>query len=132
MAKRYLGVVIVSGLFLGLACKDGDGGYTCFPGNEDCPCVGSVCLAGLECVQDICVAAGAGGSTGVDTTSSGEGPTSMSTGTTGDEPTSTGTVTTGDASTSTGTGTSGTDTDGTTGTTGTGTDGTTGTTGTTG
>ena len=135
MSTRALGILLVSGLFLGLACKDGNGGYTCFPGNEDCPCVGGVCLAGLECMQDVCVATGAGGSTaaestGTSTGTTGEPPTSTSIGTTGD-PTSTGTGTSGDATTSTGTGTSGDASTGT-GTSGTDTDQTTGTTGTTG
>lgn len=47
-------ILFVFGLFVGFGCKDQDGGYTCFPGNEGCACVGSVCLAGLECVEKIC------------------------------------------------------------------------------
>lgn len=130
MTSRALAIVIVIGLFLGLACKDGQGGYTCFPGNEDCPCVGGVCLAGLECVDDTCVVAGGVGSTGTAGTDTG-------TESSGEQPTSTGSESSGDASTSTstGTGTSGTETDGTSGTSGTSgtdTDQTTGTTGTTG
>lgn len=51
---RRLAIILFSGFFLGFGCKDDEGGYTCFPGNEGCPCIGELCLAGLECIGDVC------------------------------------------------------------------------------
>jgi hypothetical protein len=47
-------ILFVSGVFLGVGCKDQEGGYSCFPGNEECPCVAGACLAGLQCVKNTC------------------------------------------------------------------------------
>lgn len=64
-------IVLFTGLLLGLACNDGEGGNTCFPGNEGCDCVAGGCLPGLVCVEGTCVPTGAV-TTGEETDGDGE------------------------------------------------------------
>lgn len=77
---RRPAIVLLLGLLLGIGCKSEDG--LCFPGNEGCSCVGGTCLAGLECVADVCEPAGVG-TTEEDTPTG--GATTESTPTTGGE-----------------------------------------------